>query len=110
MPERAPDVTGNGGGDCVSISSNNTRMATQNCLARFPFVCFRDNLVLVREKRTWEEALEHCRALRSPNYDSLFHELVSVRPGEDHDYVVSRVKQAHTAEVGSYSVTLLKKC
>ncbi|XP_029282237.1 macrophage mannose receptor 1-like [Cottoperca gobio] len=86
-------------GDCVSISSSDKEMATQNCTARFPFVCFRDNLVLVKENKTWREALEHCRALSSPYSSNLRYELLSVQPGEDHEYVLNRVMEADTEEV-----------
>nr|XP_046251768.1 macrophage mannose receptor 1-like isoform X2 [Scatophagus argus] len=81
----------NSDNNCVSISSFSKEMATQNCSARFPFVCFRDNLVLVKEKKTWEEALEHCRALQ--------YELVSVQPGTDHSYVMRKVMEANTEKV-----------
>lgn len=80
-------------------------MATQNCSARFPFVCFRDNLVLVKENKTWEEALEHCRALKSPHHVSILYDLISVQPGEDHNYMMNKVTEANTEKVGSYSVT-----
>ncbi len=87
-------------GDCVSISSVRKEMATQKCSARFPFICFKDNLVLVKENKTWEEALEHCRALKSSGSD-VSYELVSVNPGEQHDYVITKVKEASTEQVGS---------
>ncbi|XP_023262700.1 secretory phospholipase A2 receptor-like [Seriola lalandi dorsalis] len=86
-------------GDCVSIFSLRKEMATQNCSARFPFICYRDNLVLVKESKTWEEALEHCRALSTPTTYNRRYELVSVQPGEDHDFVMNKVMQADTEEV-----------
>ncbi|XP_034385697.1 macrophage mannose receptor 1-like [Cyclopterus lumpus] len=86
---------GNLGGDCVSISSTDKEMSTQMCSARFPVVCRWDNLVLVKENKTWEEALEHCRLLDSDRY----HDLVSVQPGDDHGYMTEKVEQADTQEV-----------
>lgn len=68
-------------------------MATQNCDARFSFVCLKENVVLVKENKTWEDALEHCRALS--------YELVSVQP-EDHETVMGYVMGASTEKVGSY--------
>lgn len=91
-------------GDCVSISSVQKEMATQNCSARFPFICIRDNLVLVKENKTWEEALHHCRTLKFSHQPGVHYELVSVKPGEDHDYVMNKVKEANSEKVGSSSV------
>ncbi|XP_034721734.1 uncharacterized protein LOC117940580 [Etheostoma cragini] len=88
-----------GSDDCVSISSETKRMSTQDCAARFPSLCYTDNLVLVKENKTWEGALEHCRALNSNSRPYLRYELVSVQPGGDHDYLMNRVMEAETEEV-----------
>ncbi|XP_073319973.1 macrophage mannose receptor 1-like [Pagrus major] len=87
-------------GDCVSISSaDEKKMAVQDCSARFPFVCFRDNLVLVKENKTWEEALEHCRGLEPSSGSNPRYELLSVQPGDDHKYVMDKVRVAVTEKV-----------
>ncbi|KAF3833054.1 hypothetical protein F7725_026719 [Dissostichus mawsoni] len=91
----AEDEPGNNG-DCVS--SLNKEMATQNCSTRFPFVCLRHNLVVVKENKTWREALDHCRVLNSPYNSNIRFELVSVQP-EDHDNVMNKVKEGDTEEV-----------
>uniref|UniRef100_A0AAY4C1H0 C-type lectin domain-containing protein n=2 Tax=Denticeps clupeoides TaxID=299321 RepID=A0AAY4C1H0_9TELE len=44
----------------ADISQGGTWMGT-DCSARFPFICYQDNLVLVRENKTWKEALLYCR-------------------------------------------------
>uniref|UniRef100_A0A3Q3IGT7 Fork-head domain-containing protein n=1 Tax=Monopterus albus TaxID=43700 RepID=A0A3Q3IGT7_MONAL len=85
-------------GDCGAISSVSKKMTAQNCSDRFPFVCYRDNLVLVKENKTWEEALAHCRALGSFP-DTRSYELVSVQPGDDHMVMVNKVQVADTNEV-----------
>lgn len=92
-------------GDCVAISSRNKKMSAQNCEARFPFVCLSTNLVLVREEKTWEEALRHCRALGSSACGSRDYDLVSVQPGDEreHVHVSAAVQEADTEEVGSAS-------
>lgn len=86
-------------GDCVSISSHGKRMSTQSCSDRFPFICFRDNLVLVKENKTWEAALEHCRSLELYDQNNFRYDLVSVQPGDDHTYVKSRLEEAITERV-----------
>uniref|UniRef100_A0A672YFE8 C-type lectin domain-containing protein n=1 Tax=Sphaeramia orbicularis TaxID=375764 RepID=A0A672YFE8_9TELE len=74
-----------GTGDCVTISSNTKKMSTQDCSSLYPFTCFRDNLILVKENKTWEEALEHCRSIWThPHNSDIHYRLVSVQPGEDH--------------------------
>jgi len=35
----------------------------RNCQDQLAFVCQTDNLVLVKENKTWEEAIHYCRAL-----------------------------------------------
>lgn len=90
-------------GDCVTMTSKSGEMATQNCSARFPSICAGDNLVLVKENKTWEEALEHCRALEpsSSSSSEFNHELVSVQPGAQLSYVMNKVEEADTEKVSS---------
>ncbi|XP_054879544.1 uncharacterized protein LOC129354080 [Poeciliopsis prolifica] len=84
-------------GDCVSMSSESFNMAAQNCDKRFPFLCVSDNVVLVKENRSWEEALEHCRGLGSSNYSDERYDLLSLQPGEEH--MLRKVLEADTEEV-----------
>ncbi|TNN34097.1 hypothetical protein EYF80_055737 [Liparis tanakae] len=79
-------------GDCVAVSSLQRLLSSEPCSAPLPFVCRWDNVVLVRERMAWEAAMEHCRALG--------HELVSVEPGDDHDYLAGRAAPAGTEAVG----------
>ncbi|XP_072237253.1 C-type mannose receptor 2-like, partial [Leuresthes tenuis] len=83
-------------GDCVSISSKTKEMSTQSCDARLPVFCYSDNVVLVKENKTWEEALEHCRTL---TYNNLRFDLLSVQPGDEHDFVMGKILEANTEEV-----------
>ncbi|XP_074522602.1 putative C-type lectin domain family 20 member A [Halichoeres trimaculatus] len=96
----APGQPGDNG-DCVTISSSTKEMATHNCLSRLPFVCFTDNLVLVKENKTWEEALEHCHSMRSPHSHQHYfrYELASVQPGEDQEIVIATILGSDTEEV-----------
>lgn len=90
-------------GNCASISSLNKGMATQDCSTLLPSICFRDNLVLIKENKTWNEALEHCRALSSSTNQELGYDLISIQP-EDYDYVKNKLVEANAEEVGSNSV------
>jgi len=86
-----PEVTRTPG-DCAAVSSLRRAMSTQTCSTPLPFVCRWDNVVLVKEHKSWEAALEHCRALG--------HELVSVEPGDDHGYMAGKLVLADTEAVG----------
>uniref|UniRef100_A0A4W5RED9 C-type lectin domain-containing protein n=1 Tax=Hucho hucho TaxID=62062 RepID=A0A4W5RED9_9TELE len=48
-----------GNQDCVSLWKN--EMNDYQCTEQYPILCFDLNVVLVKENKTWEEALEHCR-------------------------------------------------
>ncbi|XP_056135331.1 secretory phospholipase A2 receptor-like [Lampris incognitus] len=91
--------------DCVSISSMNKTMATQDCSTLLPFICYSDNLLLVKENKTWLEALEHCRAIEAldPNNPLLYrnyrYDLVSMNSEGDHLYMWGRIKDATTDQV-----------
>lgn len=87
-------------GSCASISSRSKLMVPQNCEDRFPFICYKDNLILIKENKTWEEALEYCMIVG--------YKLVSVQPGADHANMMSMIEyEGGTEKVGSYSC---KKC
>ncbi|XP_029904112.1 secretory phospholipase A2 receptor-like isoform X2 [Myripristis murdjan] len=94
-----------GAGDCVSISSIKKTMATQDCSARFPYLCYYDNLLLVKENKTWQEALEHCRDLEPlvrgdpDRYRNHRYDLASLQPGDEQLYATDRIGEATTDEV-----------
>ncbi|XP_014852422.1 PREDICTED: uncharacterized protein LOC106923710 [Poecilia mexicana] len=83
--------------DCVTITSVTKRLAVENCQTLHPFFCMNDNVILVKEKKSWEEAFEHCRGLGLNS--NLRFNLLSVKPGDEHKYVVNRVTEADTEEV-----------
>ncbi|XP_041637848.1 secretory phospholipase A2 receptor-like [Cheilinus undulatus] len=85
--------------DCVTISSKSKDMATRDCSSRIPFICFNDNLILVKENKTWEESLEHCRGMRSDYHQDHRYELVSVQPGYEHSILMTTIEESDTEEV-----------
>ncbi|KAK2886074.1 hypothetical protein Q8A67_016911 [Cirrhinus molitorella] len=45
----------------INIEYHQGLWTDEPCSHRFPFVCYDDKLLLVRENKTWAEALRHCR-------------------------------------------------
>uniref|UniRef100_A0A3Q3GK90 C-type lectin domain-containing protein n=1 Tax=Labrus bergylta TaxID=56723 RepID=A0A3Q3GK90_9LABR len=90
-----------GNDDCVTITSEGKQMTTRDCSSKLPFVCYNNNLVLVKENKTWEEALEHCRNMKASHiyHQHYRYELVSVQPGEDQSIVMLTMMDSDTEEV-----------
>uniref|UniRef100_A0A3B3Y7V8 C-type lectin domain-containing protein n=1 Tax=Poecilia mexicana TaxID=48701 RepID=A0A3B3Y7V8_9TELE len=88
-----------GGRNCSSISSLTKQMAPLSCDARLPSVCILDNLVLVKENGSWQEALERCRGLRSSSDSNLRYDLLSLQPADNQDFIRTKIMQADTEEV-----------
>ena len=84
-------------GDCVAVSNADKKLTNLDCDTLLVSYCFSDNLVLVKENKTWEEALEHCRAMDSA--DPLRNDLISLSGPSDLHTVWSRVNEATTNEV-----------
>ncbi|XP_041827506.1 macrophage mannose receptor 1-like [Melanotaenia boesemani] len=75
----------------------------KGCGENYCFMCFDEKLVLVKENKTWEEALDHCRSLEGENPDSVFwkpsYDLATLITEDDHDYAREKAQQATTDEV-----------
>ncbi|XP_067303677.1 C-type mannose receptor 2-like [Pseudorasbora parva] len=73
------------------ISNTRSQWIDDPCNRRYPFVCHEDKLILIKENRTWSEALRYCRQNHV--------DLVSVHSEEMQRRVMNVVKGASTAEV-----------
>ncbi|MEQ2203164.1 hypothetical protein XENOCAPTIV_025834 [Xenoophorus captivus] len=94
-------------GNCTTISSLTKLMATEDYGLSLPFVCIQEgniNVILVKESKSWEEALEHCRGLNSSGFG---FDLISVQPGDEQENIMNKVMEADTKEVGSGEEKLL---
>ena len=69
----------------------------------FSYVCQLDNLILVKENKTWEEALDHCRALQVYKWrrweNGYMFDLLSFHTEVESSYAQSIVREAKTDEV-----------
>ncbi|CAB1316964.1 unnamed protein product, partial [Coregonus sp. 'balchen'] len=73
---------------CVEVKFPSGQWNDHDCNVKQPFICYDDKLVLVPEKKTWSEALCHCRYLHM--------ELVSVQNQSVQHWVRQRAKKAST--------------
>ncbi|XP_026122351.1 macrophage mannose receptor 1-like [Carassius auratus] len=86
-----PDNDG-GGENCTAVELNaQGQWHDVPCTNRYPFVCYEDKLIVIRENVTWSEALRYCRQNHV--------DLVSVHSEEMQRRVMNVVKRASTAEV-----------
>lgn len=82
----------------------------RQCGSNHSFMCYNERLVLVKEKKTWEEALEHCRALEALDpskpataYQNHRYDLATLLTEDDHVFAQEKAQEATTQEVGHFS-------
>ncbi|CAB1426983.1 unnamed protein product [Pleuronectes platessa] len=74
------------GGKCVSTQSGEWSSAP--CDDRKPFFCYKDKMKLIKQEKTWEEALDFCREKHD--------DLVSITDQKQQEWVKEEVGQAGT--------------
>ncbi|XP_054898311.1 macrophage mannose receptor 1-like [Poeciliopsis prolifica] len=84
------------GGSCGSYNSLTKQWEGIQCFLQRPFICYADNLVVVTENKTWEDALSHCREMTNATFK---YDLLSVTNSSDYGYVSDRIYRATTDEV-----------
>ncbi|XP_062410801.1 macrophage mannose receptor 1-like [Sardina pilchardus] len=80
-----------GGGEECGFMRRDGKWYDYWCSVSHPFICYDDNLVLVRENKNWREALQYCREHHV--------DLVSVTSERVQRWVSERAKGASTAHV-----------
>ncbi|XP_014870540.1 secretory phospholipase A2 receptor-like [Poecilia latipinna] len=89
-------------GQCAMIKfDDGGRWKNENCDQRKPFICYDDELILIKENKTWEDALTYCR--------DHHHDLVTITNMEDQISVQQKAQFASTDYVWmglSYACTL----
>ncbi|XP_008433446.1 C-type mannose receptor 2-like [Poecilia reticulata] len=77
------------------------RWTNMSCDNEKPFICYDDNVILIKENKTWEDALYYCR--------DHHHDLVTITNMDDQRWIQEKVKEASTDYVWmglSYACTL----
>ncbi|CAI5657255.1 unnamed protein product [Oreochromis niloticus] len=72
----------------TTLLERSGRWSSAGCDQRKPFFCYDDKLILIRENKTWEEALNYCRQKH--------HDLVSISNPHQQRWVQERAKNAST--------------
>uniref|UniRef100_A0A3B3HGA3 C-type lectin domain-containing protein n=2 Tax=Oryzias latipes TaxID=8090 RepID=A0A3B3HGA3_ORYLA len=86
--------------DC-SIRNKNGMWETKPCSEEKPFFCYTDHVILIKESRTWEEALYYCRHHH--------HDLVTITNMDEQIWVQEKTKNASSPFVWTglrYTCTL----
>ncbi|XP_044037337.1 uncharacterized protein LOC122868941 [Siniperca chuatsi] len=94
------------GQNCAFKYTKKDKWDSDPCDVKHSFMCYNETLVLVKEKKTWEEALMHCRALEAvdPNkpataYQNHRYDLATLLTPDDHDFAREKAQGATTDEV-----------
>ncbi|KAK2817798.1 hypothetical protein Q7C36_021731 [Tachysurus vachellii] len=78
--------------NCSAVSESEQHYWTDvNCTEKLPFICHENKLILIKENKTWKEALIYCR--------DHHHDLVSVRSEEMQLWVKEVTQNASTEHV-----------
>lgn len=95
--------------DCGLFNANTDMCQSSECSQNYRFVCIDDNMVLVHENKTWEEALLYCNNMTTPCDDSnsCIYQLLNLQYSSDYSYVKDRLYTATTNEVRDWMVVLV---
>ncbi|XP_014831649.1 PREDICTED: secretory phospholipase A2 receptor-like [Poecilia mexicana] len=80
---------------CVFQRPLTKKWSSVPCSATRVFICHDDGLILVKENKTWDEALEHCRTLNKVNR----YDLATLTTDDDHNFARQTIQLATTEEV-----------
>ncbi|XP_038132881.1 macrophage mannose receptor 1-like [Cyprinodon tularosa] len=78
----------NTGRCAVAGTDDEGRWKTESCDQRKPFICYDDKVILVKENKTWEDALNYCRCH--------YHDLVTLTSLDEQRWIQEKAKNAST--------------
>lgn len=85
-------------GDCASFDAVTKQWHSSLCSQKLQPICDTDNLVVVNENKTWEDALRHCRDMDQCGDSCIYqHNLLSLDLSS-YSYVRGRIFRAATTD------------
>ncbi|XP_038136967.1 C-type mannose receptor 2-like, partial [Cyprinodon tularosa] len=76
-------------GQCTVMMFNHKgRWKSEDCTVEKPFICYDDKMILVKENKTWEDALYYCR--------DHYHDLVTITSLDEQRWIQEKAKNAST--------------
>ncbi|KAI3360240.1 hypothetical protein L3Q82_014554, partial [Scortum barcoo] len=91
---------------CAFKDPSTNKWESDYCGKNHYFLCSDESLVLVKENKTWEEALNHCRSLEAANqslpataYQNHRYDLVTLVTDDDYNYALKKARGATTVGV-----------
>ncbi|KAL4009296.1 hypothetical protein ACER0C_003148 [Sarotherodon galilaeus] len=75
----------------TTLLERSGRWSSAGCDQRKPFFCYDDNMILIHEEKTWEEALYYCREKH--------HDLASITNRQEQAWLQEKAKNASTTFV-----------
>ncbi|KAJ4948700.1 hypothetical protein JOQ06_020230 [Pogonophryne albipinna] len=90
-PEWGPEEPNNGGENpenCVAMKPSKEWYDDDCSKTPKRFICYNDKVILIKESKTWDEALTYCREKH--------HDLVSITDSHQQRWVEKRAKMADT--------------
>lgn len=88
--------------NCAAFNVSTKKYLRVLCSEKLHPFCLNDNLLVVKENKTWEEALNYCLQLNAcEDYSSCdyTYSLLSLREGSNYNYIRGRIYRATTTEV-----------
>ncbi|XP_015243720.1 PREDICTED: lithostathine-1-beta-like, partial [Cyprinodon variegatus] len=72
----------------VAVFDDEGRWKNDSCDQKKPFICYDDKVILVKENKTWEDALYYCR--------DHYHDLVTITSLDEQRWIQEKAKKAST--------------
>lgn len=90
--------------DCAFFDNVTQQWYSEQCSEELPFICYDDYLEVVKENKTWEEALKYCQSMISKSCTDLDtcvyrRSLMSLTYEKEYTYARDRIYKATTDEV-----------